>query len=206
MEEIETVTPPSVGRPKTFDSDRVVEVAVQSYWSDGVEEVSVNEICRRAGVSKPGLYREFGSEDGLMDAALARYAETVLVPNFKNAADDIRFADVLSAAIEVMVDANRSGTLGCLHANMRQVPDRLGPLTRKRVVDLREQAKSSYASWIERAKDAGEVPSTISTDVAVALIDFQLTNLLVQMSLGEDPELLKAQARLSFAGLTRVHF
>ena len=192
---------PSVGRPRTFDANRVVEVAVESYWVDGVEGVSINEICRRAGVSKPGLYREFGGEDGLMDAALERYAETVLAPNFERASEDVSFVDVLNAAIDVAVDTDRSGPLGCLHANMRQTPDRLGPQTLKRVQNIREQAKSIYSLWVERAKQAGEMPTTISTDVAVALIDFQLTNVLVQMSLGEDPELLRAQARLSFAGL-----
>ncbi len=193
---------PSAGRPRTFDVDHVVTVAVESYWADGVEAVSINEICRRAGVSKPGLYREFGGEDGLMDAALARYAETVLAPNFETPSDDLPLADVLGAAIDLMVDVDRSGPLGCLHADMRQVSDKLGPLTRKRVLDLRDQARSTYATWIERAKEAGEMPSSIETDIAVALIDFQLTNVLVQMSLGEDPELLSAQARLSFAGLT----
>ena len=69
------------------------------------------------------------------------------------------------------------------------------------VLDLRDQARSTYATWIERAKETSEVSSTIQTDIAVALIDFQLTNVLVQMSLGEDPALLRAQAQLSFAGL-----
>jgi AcrR family transcriptional regulator len=31
-----------------------------------------------AGISKPSLYREFGSEDGLTRAVLDRYAERVL--------------------------------------------------------------------------------------------------------------------------------
>lgn len=193
---------PSVGRPRTFDRDHVAAVAVESYWTDGVGEVSLNEICRRAGVSKPGLYREFGGEDGLMDAALARYAETVLQPNFGNVAEDLPLADLLTAMIELMVDVDRSGPVGCLLANMRQMPDRLGAATLKRVASLREQARSFYVDRVDRAKETGEVASTVSSGVAAALIDFQLTNLLVQVALGEDPGMLKAQAELSFAGLT----
>lgn len=193
-----------MGRPRTFDSGRVIEVAVESYWTDGVQGVSLNEICRRAGVSKPGLYREFGGEDGLMDAALDHYAQTVLAPNFENIADDASLAETLAVMIEFMVDVDRSGPVGCLLANMRQVPDQLGSATSKQVAALREQAKAAYATWVERAKETGEVATSISTDVAVALIDFQLTNLLVQVALGEDPELLQAQATLSFASLTKV--
>lgn len=193
---------PPVGRPRTFDRGRVIDVAVESYWTDGVQGVSLNEICRRAGVSKPGLYREFGGEDGLMDAALEHYAQTVLAPNFERIADTLSFDAVLATMIEFMVDVDRSGPVGCLLANMRQMPERLGPATSKRVAALREQARSSYAMLVEGAKETGEVATTIPTEVAVALIDFQLTNLLVQVALGEDSELLQAQAKLSFASLT----
>jgi hypothetical protein len=38
--------------------------------------------------------------------------------------------------------------------------------------------------------------------IAAVFLDIQCTTLLVQMALGEDPELLGAQAALAFAGLT----
>jgi hypothetical protein len=58
------------GRPQTLDRQRTVEVAMTSFWCDGVRDVSMNEICRRANVSKPGVYLEFGNEDGLTEAAV----------------------------------------------------------------------------------------------------------------------------------------
>ncbi|MEL7345801.1 MAG: hypothetical protein AAFN59_13260, partial [Pseudomonadota bacterium] len=39
---------PSRGRPKTFDSDHVVSVAMQAYWQDGQAAVSLNSVCQRA--------------------------------------------------------------------------------------------------------------------------------------------------------------
>ncbi len=65
----ETASPP-IGRPKTFDRDRVIGIAMECYWREGVDGVLLNELCRRAAVSKPGVYREFGGEDGLMDAVV----------------------------------------------------------------------------------------------------------------------------------------
>ena len=41
---------------------------MQTYWQEGVDSVSVNEICKKAEVSKPGLYREFNNEEGLIIA------------------------------------------------------------------------------------------------------------------------------------------
>ena len=57
-----------VGRPKTLDKSHALATALEGYWREGVYGMSVNEVCRRAGISKPGLYREFGGEDGLLTA------------------------------------------------------------------------------------------------------------------------------------------
>ena len=192
----------SVGRPRTFDRERVIETAVESYWRDGIEGVSLNEICRRAGVSKPGVYREFGGEDGLMDAALEYYAATVLAPNFERAAHDRPLRDVLADMVDVMTDTDRSGPAGCLLAKMQQSPERLGPAVRTRVDALRAGARGAYADLVDQAKQRGEVPTSVSTAVAAVLIDIQCTTLLVLMAHGEDPEMLRAQATLALAGLT----
>lgn len=61
------------GRPKTFDRDPMIDVAMECYWREGTDGVSLNELYRRADVSKPGVYREFGGEDGLMAAVLEHY-------------------------------------------------------------------------------------------------------------------------------------
>jgi hypothetical protein len=84
---------------------------------------------------------------------------------------------------------------------MQGTPSHIGPLTRSRVEALRKAARSSYTDVVTRAKGRGELPTDLSTTVAAAFIDIQCTNLLVQLALGEDPELLRAQATLAFAGL-----
>ena len=88
------------GRPRTFDRDRALGVVIDSYWRGSVDSVSVNEICRRAKISKPGLYREFGDEDRLLDAALTRYSETVLGPVLAMLSDDRPFGQTLDSLID----------------------------------------------------------------------------------------------------------
>ena len=175
---------------------------MESYWRDGLDGVSLNELCRRAGVSKPGLYREFGGEDGLMDATLGRYAETVLAPSLVPITSGRPFAEVLTEVVETLTDVNRAGPAGCLLVKMHHSPARLGPMVKDRVSALRAGARSAYAAWVEEAKGRGEVSAGISTEVAAVFIETQCSNLLVQMALGEDPESLRAQAALAFAGLT----
>jgi AcrR family transcriptional regulator len=190
------------GRPKTIDRDRVIDVAMNCYWREGTDSVSLNELCRRAGVSKPAVYREFGGEDGLMDATLERYAETVLAPMLDRTTDDAPFADVLEAMIDIMVDIDRVMPAGCLLAKMRVLSSQLGPATQTRADSLRAEARARYSDWVERAKARGEIAAAVPTDVAAAFIDSQFTALLIQVAQGEEPDMLRAQASLSFAGLT----
>jgi AcrR family transcriptional regulator len=191
------------GRPKTIDRDRVIDVAMDSYWREGTDAVSLNELCRRAGVSKPAVYREFGGEDGLMDATLERYAETVLEPMLERTEDDAPFADVLAALIDTIVDLDRDMPAGCLLAKMRVLSSQLGSATRTRADQLRTASRARYAHWLDRAKARGDIADDIPTSVAAAFVDNQLTALLIQVAQGEDPDMLRAHAEIGFAGLTK---
>ncbi len=190
------------GRPKTFDRDRTLGVAIDNYWRDGADSVSVNEICRRAGVSKPGLYREFGGEDQLMDAALARYGETVLGPVLASLSEDRSFRETLDSLIDF---ATREGTAevpsGCLFAKMRCVRSRLGPVTGERVDKLHEDAVAAYGAWLEHSAQAGEIELPAPIETVATYVDAQLTMMLNRISAGEDPDTVRAHADLAFTVL-----
>ena len=175
---------------------------MDGYWSEGPGTISLNELCRRAMVSKPGLYREFGGEDGLMDAALAHYAATVLEPLAGQIDTNAPLSHVLSAVVDLLTDPTRPGPAGCLLARMQHAPDQLGPLATSRVHALREAARQQYGELIEMAKQRGEVRADVSTTVAAAMIDIQCNALLMRVAAGEDRDILRSQALLAFSSLT----
>ena len=139
-----------------------------------------------------------------MDAVLARYAETVLSPTWAQTTHDRPFTEVLATLIGFMTSADGSRPAGCLLSMMRVLSSDLGPATKARVEALGARARDIYADWVERARTRGEITSSVPTPVAAAFIDTQFTMLLVQMALGAEPEPLRAQAGLAFAGLTGV--
>lgn len=191
------------GRPKTFDRAHTLDVAIDSWWRDGVDAVSVNEICRRAKISKPGLYREFGSEDQLMDAALTHYSETVLGPVLATLADDRPFRETLDSLIEFVTrEESPDVPSGCLFAKMRSFRWRLGPITGEHVDQLRADAVASYAAWLRRCADNGDIELPASLETTATYVDAQLTTMLTRISAGEDPDTVRAHAELAFAVLT----
>lgn len=174
-----------------------------SYWCDGVRNVSMNEVCRRARVSKPGVYREFGSEDGLMEAALEHYRAIVIGPLLELLGSDLPFAEVLERLLRFTTEPS-GNPAGCLLAELRSTPGRLGPATTARVDAVTAELRQAYERWFRRAQARGEVETAISPDVATHFIDTQLTTVLLQMALGAEPRLVRAQAELAFSALKRT--
>lgn len=190
------------GRPKTFDRDRTLQVAVDSYWCEGVDGVSVNEICRRAKISKPGLYREFGGEDQLLDAVLTRYHEEVLGPRMAAFSEDRPFHATLDSVLEfATLPATSETPAGCLFAKMRTVRGQLGPVTGEHVDRLREQLIAVYSTWLKRSVERGEVTLPASVDTTAGYVDAQMTLVLNRIAAGEDPDQVRAHARLAFSVL-----
>lgn len=188
------------GRPRTIDRERTVEMAMVTYWREGLGATSLNEMCRLVGISKPGLYREFGGEDGLMDAALQYYRELTIVPLLASFAADQPAARALERAI-VALSAERATPAGCLFTKMRLAPAQLGPQSAARVHALVQQRREGFAAWFQRALDRGEANQELSPEFAAHFLDTQLTTVLVQRATGESPELVQAQARLALRGL-----
>ena len=71
---------PLRGRPKKLDRNLILQSALMEYWSKGPSNVSINDICKLTGTSKPGVYREFKSDDGLKKSALKAYRTLAVQP------------------------------------------------------------------------------------------------------------------------------
>jgi AcrR family transcriptional regulator len=188
------------GRTRTFNNDKTLDVAIQSYWSKGPTQVSVNEICTLAGVSKPSLYREFNNEDGLMAASLERYADQVLSHVLGLLAKDKDFQQVLDSLVDYALrQPTESAPAGCLFAKMRLDKAILGPKTNQVIETLRESAISAFAKWLAKATDEPGVVLPASIAVSAAYLDDQLTHLANRMSDGESVDALRGQAKIAFS-------
>jgi AcrR family transcriptional regulator len=56
-------------------ADRILGVARDLFYRQGIRAIGVDEIVRRAGVTKPSLYRSFSSKDELAASYLKVYEE-----------------------------------------------------------------------------------------------------------------------------------
>ncbi|MEM1270517.1 MAG: TetR/AcrR family transcriptional regulator, partial [Bacteroidota bacterium] len=177
-----------------------IEIAMAGYWEDGPAGLGVNELCRRAGISKPGLYRDFGGEDGLMLAALDRYRQTILERLYVLLSSKRPFPDVLQGLV-TWYTSDRGLPPGCLFSKLRTSPKLLGPATTARIATLRDELRDAYEVWYRRAVARHEANKAVPPDLAAYVLDVQLTHVTLLMAAGEPPDLVRAQAELALAGL-----
>lgn len=168
--------PPTRGRPKTLERDHVLKTALMCYWANSPTDVPISEICDKAGASKPGLYREFGSDDGLKVAVLDAYSEMVSARRYAILESGLPFDEALESLITLTTQDRRALGIpnGCLLYAMRARRSEFGPLTRKKLDRIRAITLKKYRQWIDRAKSNGQFTPDMSTEVAALYIDAQI--------------------------------
>lgn len=194
---------PIRGRPRTMNNDDVLNVAMAAYWQGDPADVSVNAITQMAGISKPSLYREFGSEDGLKLAVLDRYADAVLSDMFVILHGGKGLRETLDALIDFATDDPRMET-GCLFYKMRAGKHRLGPLTRARVEEIDAAGQAAYAAFLQSARDAGEAIGGLPVASGARYLGEQIALAITQRAAGEDPERIRAMLTLALSVFMRA--
>src|ERR1700756_196578 len=66
----------SMGRPKNFSREEVLEKAMPVFWKHGFADTTLQELERATGVNKSGLYTEFRDKEDLFVAYLRHYLES----------------------------------------------------------------------------------------------------------------------------------
>lgn len=190
------------GRPKTLIREHIVELAMIKYWQDGPASISLNQICHDTHVSKPGIYREFGGEDGLKKAVLEHYKDQVIQKQFELLKEVRPFLDTLEALMDWMTTKGPFPS-GCLYVKMRSSQNSLGASTNQLVESIRKEMQLAYQSWFERGLSQDEVNPAIDSHLAAYYIETQLNNALNLVEAGEPIETIRSTLRLAFTSLLK---
>jgi TetR/AcrR family transcriptional regulator, copper-responsive repressor len=195
-----TDTGARLGRPITRKRTHVLETAMHAYWQDERAAVSVNAVCELAGVSKPSLYRDFGSEDGLTAAVLEHYGQTVLVAVDELLSGPQKYGAKLDALIGFASEAPQMEA-GCLFVKMRATRSRFGPQTQALLAAKEAHFHARYMRFFTDAAASGEWSGGIATDLAASYLQEQMGLAVSQRAAGKPPEAVRAFLTLSMSVL-----
>jgi AcrR family transcriptional regulator len=165
---------PARGRPKRLDRDQILQAALMEYWSKGPANVSINDICILTRVSKPGVYREFGSDDGLKRSVLDAYHSLAIQPLLDILEGRQSTIDTVDALIGFMTQDRKTLGIpnGCLFVMMRAQFQQFGPYTCEKLIEFRHALLNAYEVWIDRSKVRGDF-ADVATDIAALFFDAQ---------------------------------
>jgi AcrR family transcriptional regulator len=61
------------GRPRSFDREAALDIAMRLFWQHGYEATSLSQLTEAIGVSAPSLYAAFGDKEALFLQTVERY-------------------------------------------------------------------------------------------------------------------------------------
>ena len=191
------------GRPKKVDHQNVVEIAMYLYWAKGIQNVSLNEICRKANIAKTSFYREFDSEDKLIELAIKMYFDwfncQLAELNFEGKSSVEVFGMLMDL---ILADRSEDIPSGCMLVKIRDVRgDQLGPKASAQLHLCQKQQIKMIEHFVIRGQQRGDFTKEISIPTAVAYIDNQLSNALALMARGEPSEQIKEFSKIAFSPL-----
>ena len=144
----------------------ILDAALAHASESGFESLTIGSLAESTGLSKSGLFAHFGSREELlvaaMEAAAARFAETVFLPAFKAR----RGLPRLRALFDNWLDwTTRSGlTHGCpMQAAAVEFDDRPGPV-RDAVIEHFARLERELGRAVELAVGQGHLRADLDVD------------------------------------------
>ncbi|WP_207220767.1 TetR/AcrR family transcriptional regulator [Vibrio vulnificus] len=63
------------GRPRTFDEDEALLIAMKTFWAKGYDGTSMKDLSNAMGISGPSIYSAFGDKRELYLKCIDRYSD-----------------------------------------------------------------------------------------------------------------------------------
>ena len=171
-----------MARPQEFDPNEALQIAINLFWEKGYYDSSVDEVVRRSGVAKYGIYGTFGTKHELFKKALAQYArdrhQDIQRPLRK---PDASLPEVRTFFKEVpKLITQKNALRGCLMCNTGIELGLRDPEIRDFVMDFFRNLAKVMKSCLERAQGKGQLgKSKDSTSLATYLVtEFQASLML----------------------------
>ncbi len=163
----------SVGRPREFDEETVLEAAMDAFWRQGYEATSMTDLCAATGLHKGSLYQAFGDKHQLYMRSLRHYTEQL----FKEVASSAYLFDSplenLRALLHKVV-ASCVADQGCLAVNSLVELAPHDPEVKALLDHVYTMRLRLLTDLIDKAQRAGEItidqtPVSLATLLMVTL-------------------------------------
>lgn len=182
------------GRPREFDPDRVVQGAMDIFWSNGYQGTSLPDLLQATGLSRSSLYAAFGDKRGLFLLALDRYIADAIarIAQELDAQRDPWDALRLFLSGYVQRNSGAKGRKGCLVVATAMELAGKDAEVEKRIRGFFQLVEGRLADTFGRAQKAGTLADGIGPKDAARVVLAMVEGLRVIAKTGVDGKVWQA--------------
>lgn len=169
-------------------ADRILETALRSFGTTGIDSTSLDALARHLGVTKQAILYWYPSKEALLDAVID-FSAVELQRRFARAIETGEGFERIEAVVHAAfrLAARHPAMLGL----MREV-NRIGPPTSTRLTESVTPLLTAAAAWLGAEMDAGRLrrhDPKLLVLMAYSSVTGLATEVEVLRALGEEPTL-----------------
>jgi AcrR family transcriptional regulator len=188
----------AMGRPREFDVDKALDLALQVFWRKGYEGASMADLTETMGITKPSLYSAFGNKEELFRKALDRYVDgpggyfqvALAKPTARAVVEHLLYE---SAA--AVTDPNHPP--GCLAVQGALSCGDAAESIKQELMSRRAKGEQDLRQRFERAIAEGDLPEGSDAADLAAYVSAILQGMAVQAAGGTTREQLRRIAEMA---------
>lgn len=186
-----------MGRKKSYDRDILLGKAMEMFRDHGFAGTSTQMLTEGLEVNRFSLYAEFGSKQGIFDAAVKRYNEEVVQRNFGPLEAPGAGVAELHALLEFFASASEgpASGRGCLLCNtaVEFGPD--DPSGAGFVQRYFERLSRAFCAALNNARDTGELRASVDPREEADFFTASVLGMFVLLRAKAPPTVIQNAAR-----------
>jgi TetR/AcrR family transcriptional regulator, transcriptional repressor for nem operon len=182
-----------MGRTKSYSREEITGKAMDLFWLRGFSGTSTQDLVEHLGVNRYSLYAEFGSKQGVYEAALERYEHDVVTRHFALLeTPDSGLEEVRETMRYFASSARRPGSeRGCFLCNAATERAPHDPVSRGFVDAYLDRIVRALRRALTQAQMRGEVAAGVPVDDEARLLAATLLGFFVLLRAQSEPVILR---------------
>ncbi len=190
-----------MARTREFDPNQTLQTAIDVFWEKGYFDATVDEVVRRSGVAKYGIYGTFGTKDELFRKALEQYASDrkkgIQIALRKEGAALPELKKFYRDAIAMMTQEDHR--FGCLLCNTAMEVGSEKEEFQRIVRDFCADLAGAIRGCLKRAVSEGQLDQSKDSAQIANYLATEFRTLLMLSRSGESRRAIQAHARVALS-------
>lgn len=199
MNTLKQPSPRSAGRPRLFDREAALDIALDYFWRQGFEGTSTTQLTAAMGISQPSLYAAFGSKEQLYREAVNLYMQRhgQIFGDAFSAYPSAREAVFQALMAVARQYSDTTHAPGCMVASAGLQGGADHAVLFAEMAGLRRGGQRAIQARLDQARLDGELPAHADTANLAAYFAMVIQGMAVQANDGATASALEAMATLA---------